>query len=109
MRLIDTILSLIILSIFIGFFSSIFISCERIYKETKIIESSYERDRFVCLGFKQICKETNNTILKSEIENFNNVCLKMWQLDSLSITDEKNIFTIKWKCNKKEMLVLIKK
>lgn len=108
MKFIDVILTMVIFTMFIGMFTKVVVPCSKIYGKTKEIEFNYERDKFIYMGIKNICEEKNKNLIKDKLISFQKMCINMWPIDYIKVTNEKNMYKAEWKANSKEMLILIK-
>ena len=95
MKLIEIVLSLLLVSVFLGIFSGVFVPARKVYKDFSQKSAVFERDKFIAESFRRLCLEEKNNV--EDFDSWKSMCLSMWKIENFNIKvagrkDKKTLF-----------------
>ena len=109
MRLIESVCSIVVISLFMGTFASALRPVQRMLAETNRLTREYDCDCFVAKSFSRLCEKS---ALKAELDDWRALCSAQWQLEKIEIAsagfdeDGHRILRCTWKYQEEERTVL---
>ena len=106
MKLIEVICCCVIIASFFPFLSGALIPAAKIHSRTLQIEAELNRDKFLYMGFINLCKSTKESEWLLEAKQWKDTCSSLWDFEELKIQHEGKLYKESWKCYGKTMEAL---
>lgn len=96
MSLFETLVSLLILSLFLSFGGKSFYSSCLLNAENEKIIQGYRRDFFIKKTFENECKNPEKSSWNSRIIKWKNMCLSLWKIDEIEVKEGEKLYSAFW-------------